>query len=87
VYLGVIGRDRSKALTQARRYADQVEQLRIAEVLGPAPYPIARLNNEWRFRIALKASDAEPVRSAIRERLIPLARADRFTRLAINVDP
>jgi len=87
IYLGVIGRDRAKTLAHARRYADLLESLRVAEVLGPAPYPIARLNNEWRFRIALKASDATPLRRAIRERIVPLARADRFTRLAINVDP
>jgi primosomal protein N' len=56
-------------------------------VLGPAPYPIARLNDEWRFRIALKALDESAVRAAIRERVLPLARAERTTRVAINMDP
>jgi primosomal protein N' len=56
-------------------------------VLGPAPYPIARVNNEWRYRIALRSRKPAAVRAVIRERIISLARADRTTRLAINVDP
>ncbi len=87
VYLGIIGRDRPKVLEQAIQYAQMLEEIPQAEVLGPAPYPIARLNDEWRFRIALKAGDAVPVRAAIRERIVPAARANRHTRLAINVDP
>ena len=86
-YVGIIGSDRAKTLSQARRYAALLDEAKVAEVLGPAPYPIARLNNEWRFRIALKASDAGPVRDALRERIAPLARTDRFTRFAINIDP
>jgi len=87
IYLGVIGRSRPKTLEQAQRYAKIMEDAEVAQVLGPAPYPIARLNNEWRFRIALKAADAVSLREALRERIIPMARADRETRLAINVDP
>jgi primosomal protein N' len=59
----------------------------LAEVLGPAPYPVARVNEEWRYRIALKAARPKPLRAFIRERLLPAARADAKTRLAINVDP
>jgi primosomal protein N' len=56
------------------------------EVLGPAPYPIARLNDEWRFRIALKARDGSRARSVVRENVLPLARAERQSRLVVNVD-
>jgi primosomal protein N' (replication factor Y) len=87
VYLGVIGRSRPKTLAQAQRYADLLEEARVSQVLGPAPYPIARLNNEWRFRIALKASELPGVRAALRERIVPAARAHRDTRLVVNVDP
>ena len=87
VYLGVIGRNRAKTLAQAQRYAKLLEDTGVATVLGPAPYPIARLNNDWRFRIALKSRDVQGVRAAIRERILPAARADRQTRLVINVDP
>lgn len=86
-YIGVIGRDRTATLARAHRYADVLLEARVAEVLGPAPYPIARLNEEWRFRIALKAEDGAAVRAAIRERVLPAARTDRQTRVAINVDP
>jgi len=86
-YLGVIGRQRDRTLAQAIRYAEMLGTLPFVEVLGPAPYPIARLNNEWRFRIALKTDDEEIARAAIRERILPAARADRTTRLAVNVDP
>ncbi|HET9095508.1 MAG TPA: primosomal protein N' [Candidatus Baltobacteraceae bacterium] len=87
VYLGVIGRSRPATLAQAQRYVELLEDSGIAEVLGPAPYPIARLNNEWRFRIALKARDAAPVRAVLRERILPAARTHRQTRLLVNVDP
>jgi primosomal protein N' (replication factor Y) len=87
VYIGIIGRNRAQTLAQAQRYSELLEEAHVAEVLGPAPYPIARLNNEWRFRIALKASDNAPVRAALRDRILPAARAHRETRLAINVDP
>lgn len=86
VYLGVIGRDRGKTLAQAQHYAQLLEDAGV-RVLGPAPYPIARLNDEWRFRIALKAVDLDPVRAVLRERILAAARARRETRLAINVDP
>ena len=87
VYLGVIGRSRPTTLARAQHYAQLLEEANIAEVLGPAPYPIARLNNEWRFRIALKAAHSAPIRAALRERILPAARAHRETRLVINVDP
>jgi len=88
VYLGVIGRSRSQTLSEARKYAKVLEDAQIgAEVLGPAPYPIARLNEEWRFRIALRGRNGPALRRAIREIVMPLARASRGTRLAINVDP
>lgn len=87
MYLGVIGRSRPSTLAQAQQYAGLIEEAKAAEVLGPAPYPIARLNNEWRFRIALKARDLMPARAVLREKILPAARAHRETRLAINVDP
>jgi primosomal protein N' (replication factor Y) len=86
-YVGIIGRSRTKTLSQAQRYAQLLEADGSVQVLGPAPYPIARLNNEWRFRLALKAPDSAEIRAALRSRILPAARADRETRLAVNVDP
>lgn len=87
IYLGIIGRERAAALSQALRCAAALEKTGDVQVLGPAPYPIARLNGEWRFRIAVKGADAARLRATVREFVIPLARADRSTRLVVNVDP
>jgi primosomal protein N' len=57
------------------------------DVLGPAPYPIVRLNNEWRYRIALRGRKPAALRRVVRTRILTAAHADRTTRLAINVDP
>jgi primosomal protein N' (replication factor Y) len=87
LYLGIIGRSRAAAADAAARYADVLRALELGEVLGPAPYPIARVNDEWRFRVAVKTRTPKVLRAGIREKIMPLARADRATRLAINVDP
>ncbi len=87
IYIGVIGRDRARVITGATRYAEILRESSLAEVLGPAPYPVARVNEEWRYRIALKTARPKPLRAFIRERLLPAARGDTKTRLAINVDP
>ncbi|HET9392946.1 MAG TPA: primosomal protein N' [Candidatus Rubrimentiphilum sp.] len=87
LYLGIFGRNRPQALEQARKYAAALETAGVGEVLGPAPFPIARLNDEWRFRIALKGMQGEPMRGAVRARVQPLAHKTHTTRLAINVDP
>ena len=87
VYLGVIGRSRKAALDAAGRYAQIVRAEDVGEVLGPAPYPIARVNNEWRFRVAIKSRTPKPLRSVIKSKVLPISRAEASTRLAVNVDP
>jgi len=87
IYFGVIGRSRKTVLAMAERYASLLREADAGEVLGPAPYPIARVNNEWRYRIAVKSRIPKQLRAFIRSSIIPLARAERATRLAINVDP
>jgi primosomal protein N' (replication factor Y) (superfamily II helicase) len=87
IYLGVIGRDRRRVAQTAERYAGVLREMGIGEVLGPAPYPVARVNDEWRYRIALRGRKPAALRALVRERIVSLARADRTTRLAINVDP
>jgi primosomal protein N' (replication factor Y) len=87
IYVGVIGRDRARVIGAAARYAEILREAGLAEVLGPAPYPVARVNEEWRYRIALKTVTPKPLRAFIRERILPAARGDAKTRLAINVDP
>lgn len=87
IYFGIMSRDRDAAWKAAIGYATQLTALDLGEVLGPAPYAIARLNNEWRFRIALKTRQPAKARQAIRESILPIAHKTRTTRLAINVDP
>jgi primosomal protein N' (replication factor Y) (superfamily II helicase) len=86
-YLGVIGRRARDVSAAATRYAGLVRGEDVGEVLGPAPYPIPRVNDEWRFRIAVKTPDSAPLRAFIREKLAPLARTDKTTRLVVNIDP
>jgi primosomal protein N' (replication factor Y) len=87
VYLGTFARSERKAAAAAERYAELVRGVPGTEILGPAPAPIARINDEWRYRIAVKTEDGTALRRFLRETLVPLARADRSARLAINVDP
>jgi primosomal protein N' (replication factor Y) (superfamily II helicase) len=87
IYLGIIGRDRRRVEQTAQRYAAIMREAGQADVFGPAPYPIARVNDEWRYRIALRGRRPDALRRLVRERILTLARADRATRLAINVDP
>ena len=87
LYLGVIGRSRAQTAAAAERYAGILRESDVAEILGPAPYPIARLNGEWRFRIAARTRKPAALRKTIRARVLPVAHADRNTRLAINADP
>lgn len=86
-YLGIAGRSRAAVVAHATTYADILRESADIEVLGPAPHPIARLNNEWRYRIALKAQQVAAVRTVLRERIVPLAARQRATRISINVDP
>jgi primosomal protein N' (replication factor Y) len=87
IYLGIIGRERAAVVAAAERYAELLRNLGDVEVLGPAPYAIARVNDEWRYRIALKCDYGARLRIYVRETLRDLAISDDGVRLAINVDP
>ena len=86
-YLGIIGRERGAAEENAERYAAVLREDTRWQVLGPAPYPVARLNNEWRYRVAVKSRDIAALRVTLRDHILPLARNERRSRLAINIDP
>jgi len=86
-YLGVIGREQREVAATIERYAEALRTNDRWQVLGPVPYPVARLNNEWRYRIAVKTREMDALRAALRENVLPLARNERTSRLAINIDP
>lgn len=74
----------------AEEAANQIAKLLMrtapgARVLGPAPAPLARLRNRYRYHVLLRSVD----RSALRPGLLAVARAafDRRIRVAIDVDP
>jgi primosomal protein N' (replication factor Y) len=56
-------------------------------VQGPAPAPIARLRNRFRFRVMLRAAERAPLRATLTA--IEQARASlpRTVRASIDVDP
>ncbi|TAM61471.1 primosomal protein N' [bacterium] len=87
LYVGVIGRNRAHVERAARAYAQRLRDSQLAEVLGPAPYPIERVNDEWRWRIACKSARPSELRAFVRERILSFARTDRAARVVVNVDP
>ncbi len=76
-----VARDAAEGLARVARVAAGAG----AEILGPAPAPLARLRNRWRFRFMVRAE----VRRAMRPALLAVARApvDRRVHVALDVDP
>jgi primosomal protein N' (replication factor Y) len=80
--------EEQRAAHEAERLATVARRAGGAEVavLGPAPAPIARLRNRYRFHVLLRAGE----RADLRKSLLAVARAegsDRRVRVAIDVDP
>jgi primosomal protein N' (replication factor Y) len=73
-------------LAKAARATDAVRDRRV-DVLGPAPAPLARLRNRWRFRVMLRARDRSHLRAVLAA--VDAARAElpRAARSSIDVDP
>lgn len=79
--------EEERALAAAERMASLARRAGgdAVKVLGPAPAPIARLRNRYRFHVLLRAGD----RNELKKSLLAVARAelDHRVRLAIDVDP
>ena len=86
VFAGVVGANKAIVEATIARYADALRGDERWEVLGPAPYPIVRVNDSWRYRIAIKTKRLDDVRDILRTRILPLAQRERETRLAITFD-
>jgi len=56
-------------------------------VQGPAPAPIARIRNRWRFRIMLRAAARERLRAVLATVANALPGLPRGVRASIDVDP
>jgi primosomal protein N' (replication factor Y) (superfamily II helicase) len=86
VFLGTIGRDRTSVIRAIDRYADALRADGRWEVLGPAPFPLERLNDEWRHRIAIKTRYLDQLRTVLRDEIVPMAARDTTNRLVIAID-
>ena len=84
--VGAIGRSRRAVETAIARWADALRGDPRFDVLGPATYPVARVNEEWRYRIAVRTKQIDGLREALRERVLPLAAETGEVRIAITVD-
>ena len=84
--LGAIGRSRRAVERASEMWASQLRGDPRFDVLGPATYPVARVNEEWRYRVAIRTKQMDALRTAIRERVVPLADADEHVRLTITID-
>lgn len=84
--LGAIGRSRRQVETAIGRWADALRDDPRFDVLGPATYPVARVNDEWRYRIAVRTKEMDALREAVRAAVLPLAAAEEGVRLAITID-
>ena len=57
------------------------------EVLGPAPAPLSRLRDRYRFQILIKGSDIERVQAASTRLATALTRLPRDLRATLDVAP
>ena len=86
VFAGVMGRDRSTVESAIERYAELLRADDRWDVLGPAAYPLARLNDEWRYRIAVKTRELDALRDALRTLVLPEAARSKDTRLVVTFE-
>jgi primosomal protein N' (replication factor Y) (superfamily II helicase) len=86
VFAGVMGRSRTAVEAAIEVYAEALRGDERWEVLGPAAYPLARLNDEWRYRIAVKTRELDALREALRTLVLPEAARSKDTRLVITFE-
>jgi primosomal protein N' (replication factor Y) len=56
-------------------------------VHGPAPAPIARVRNRWRFRLMLRAPERAPLRAVLTSIDDARSQLAHTVRASIDVDP
>ena len=84
--VGAIGRSRRAVESAIGRWAALLRSDERFDVLGPAPYPVARVNDEWRYRIAVRTKAMDALREALRERVLPLLDATPQVRITTVID-
>ena len=89
VHLRLDGTDEDKVARGARDLARALRQEKPRaplEILGPAPSPIAKLRNRYRWQILLKARSRAAL-LALARRAVALMPKGRATRIHVDVDP
>jgi primosomal protein N' (replication factor Y) len=81
--------DARGACARLARVALATEPARGGKVLvqGPAPAPIARVRNRWRFRVMLRAAERAALRAVLATVEEARASLPREIRASIDVDP
>ena len=89
-FVNLICADENEAKAQARSNALVVALERLnpkdVEIIGPSAAPLARLKNQYRFHVALRAPVDYPLSDLVRSALACLAPADRLG-LYVDIDP
>ena len=89
VHLRLDGADADKVARSARDLARDLRRREApgtVEILGPAPAPIARLRNRYRWQILLKGAN-RPALLAASRRAVALMPRGRAVRVHVDVDP
>ncbi len=57
-----------------------------AKVLGPAPLPIAKVNNSWRYRVTVNCPESKAVRAAVDRALMACNDGKRYKGVSVYAD-
>jgi primosomal protein N' (replication factor Y) len=57
------------------------------DVVGPAPAPLARLRNRYRYHLMIRSSDRRALRTVLAQLELARGTLSRFVRCSIDVDP
>jgi primosomal protein N' (replication factor Y) len=78
-----------EACASLARVARATEPVRTGSVLvqGPAPAPITRVRNRWRFRLMLRSAERAALRAVLAAIDEARAKLPREIRAAVDVDP
>ena len=87
------GSDESKTALCAKAFFDNLVQLNTNEykdlkivVLGPTPSKISKINNNYRYRLAIKCKNCKKIRNMITEILKNIGKIKEYKDISISVD-
>ncbi len=92
VYILVSGEDEKEAETEIMNIGEilkekQKESSEITEILGPAPSPVHKIKNKYRYRILLKVKKSERIHSVLEEICKAHEKSGMKNILSIDINP